>query len=852
MADGSITFSTALDNKELEKQLSSLTKKIGSIQDKLSQKTNERIPLVEQAQALGVELDAAKAKLYEMQVASKNTFSSEQIKDQQIHVSGLQREWNSVQGSVERYDSAISKASSELSYSKEKAVALEGELASASKWPTAMGSALEGAQTKLSKFTSKMSMILRSVVGFTLVFQAFAAFQTWISGVITANSDASAALAQLKAAFLTMVQPILNVVIPAFAKFLNILSAIIMAIARITAKLFGTTVQDSEASAKALNDQTTALNDTSTAAKKATKAFASFDEIQQLTTSDSSGSSGSSAADAAIAPDFSSLKGFDTKEYENKVDEITAYVSGALLALGVLLTFSGVNIPLGLALIAAGAVGLASVVTGDWSTMDGNVKNAINQVFITLGSSFLVIGAILAFSGVNLPIGLGLMMMGAVSLGTAATLNWNSLSGNIQTSITAISLVLSAATLVVGAILAISGVNIPLGIGLIAVGALALGTAGVLNWDSLSKEIQTVITAIAVIIGTALLVIGGVLAFSGSNIPLGIALIAAGALVLATAAVLNWDSLSKSVSTVVTAIFTVVGAALLVIGSILAFSGTNIPLGIGLMIAGAAALGTAAVLNWNAVSDALHGQIGALTIYVGAALLVLGAILCFTGVGIPLGIALIAAGAASLATVIALNWTSMEGPVGTAISTLLTIVSAATLVLGVLLCLTGAGIPLGISLIMAGAKGLVSASTISSNPILDFIKNVINGAITLVENGVNYIVDVLNSISWTIPDWVPGVGGQSWGFNLPRAKIPRLATGAVIPPNSEFLAVLGDQKSGTNIEAPLETIVKAFKMAGGGSGEFTFNNVIELDGEVIYKNQQKVSRRHGTSLSDST
>ena len=82
-------------------------------------------------------------------------------------------------------------------------------------------------------------------------------------------------------------------------------------------------------------------------------------------------------------------------------------------------------------------------------------------------------------------------------------------------------------------------------------------------------------------------------------------------------------------------------------------------------------------------------------------------------------------------------------------------------------------------------------------------------------------------------------------------NIPYLAQGAVIPPNREFLAVLGDQKQGTNIEAPLSTIEQALENVmnrRGYGGEQIIENVLMLDGEVIYRNQKKVSRRHGISL----
>ena len=69
------------------------------------------------------------------------------------------------------------------------------------------------------------------------------------------------------------------------------------------------------------------------------------------------------------------------------------------------------------------------------------------------------------------------------------------------------------------------------------------------------------------------------------------------------------------------------------------------------------------------------------------------------------------------------------------------------------------------------------------NTIIDFI----NGMIRAVAGGINAVVGGLNSIRVTIPSWVPGFGGSSWGLNVPYVsapQIPRLATGAVIPPNS--------------------------------------------------------------------
>jgi hypothetical protein len=112
-----------------------------------------------------------------------------------------------------------------------------------------------------------------------------------------------------------------------------------------------------------------------------------------------------------------------------------------------------------------------------------------------------------------------------------------------------------------------------------------------------------------------------------------------------------------------------------------------------------------------------------------------------------------------------------------------------------------------------------SAVTGVWNGIWGFIKGIINsiigginGMIKGVVTGINAVIGVLNKLSFDVPDWVPGLGGSKFGFNLSTVtapQIPKLAQGAVIPPNKEFMAILGDQKSGTNIEAPLDTIKQA-------------------------------------------
>ncbi|MDR1409121.1 MAG: hypothetical protein LBJ12_02370 [Oscillospiraceae bacterium] len=123
----------------------------------------------------------------------------------------------------------------------------------------------------------------------------------------------------------------------------------------------------------------------------------------------------------------------------------------------------------------------------------------------------------------------------------------------------------------------------------------------------------------------------------------------------------------------------------------------------------------------------------------------------------------------------------------------------------------------------------------------------INGLLSMVENfinfflrGINNIIAGINKISFDVPDWIPLIGGKKFGFNigtLPNVSLPRLATGAVIPPRAEFAAILGDQKHGRNLEAPeglIREILREELANLLGDGQATTINVpVMLDGREI-------------------
>ncbi len=112
--------------------------------------------------------------------------------------------------------------------------------------------------------------------------------------------------------------------------------------------------------------------------------------------------------------------------------------------------------------------------------------------------------------------------------------------------------------------------------------------------------------------------------------------------------------------------------------------------------------------------------------------------------------------------------------------------------------------------------GLVEIGKGAVNLLISMVESFVNFWI----NGLNTLIKALNSISFGVPEWVPVLGGRTYGVNIPlvpNLQIPRLAQGAVIPPNREFLAVLGDQKSGNNIEAP-EQLIRSIVREESGAG----------------------------------
>lgn len=834
-ADGSIVISAEIDDKQAQKELNSLSKKIDTLQNKLNQKSTKQSALAEEARQIGIEYDNARKKLEQMQ--SGDTFyTSSHIKEQEAAVKSLETQWDKARMAADKLRTEIYDGTQNLNQMKERAGEIQKRLSAASGSSALMARVMDRAQKSAAKFSLRIREVVRSALVFTLISQALASLREWLGKVVTANDQSAAAIARLKGALLTLAQPLVSVIIPAFTEFVNLLAAIISRVAEFVSALFGTTAEASAEAAEGLYNETEAIEGTGAAAKKASKSLANFDEINKLSSTDSAGAAGGSGAAGGIEPNF------DTSFISSTMDEIINILGGALLA----------------------------------------------------------VGAVLAFSGVNIPLGLGLMAVGALILGSAIAENWDAIVTMLQGPLGIIMGILGGALIVMGAVLLFSGANIPLGLGMLAVGAVGLTSSIAANWDAVVSLLQGPLGAIVGELSVALLALGAVVLFSGANVGLGLGLMLAGAIGLAASVAANWDTVQAALQGPLGAITALLSTAFLVLGAIFTFTGANLPLGIGLLIVGAAGLATSIAANWDTIQSLLQGPIGAITALVSSALLVLGAILTFSGVATPLGLGLLVVGAVGLATTIAANWSMLTGILGGEISTITAIVSAALLVLGIILIFTGAAAPLGLGMLIAGGVGLATEVAPNWDFILDAIKGAWENIISWWDtNAAKYfttdywfdvgssilsgLLDGLKGIWESVSNWVsekvswitsafsgakssasadygtPSSGPRTASLNaatkIMSAGIPKLASGAVIPPNREFLAVLGDQQSETNVEAPLSTIEQALENVLNRTG-FNQNSqveaVIEVDGRqfgrLVYKYGNDSGRIIGGSL----
>ena len=305
------------------------------------------------------------------------------------------------------------------------------------------------------------------------------AYDDLASKGFTMKNQLGAAWATLKAA-----------IAPVLIEIINLVTAAANAITQFFAVLSGK--QYYLAATDYAQDWADTTANAAAAAAKWKNQLLGFDEINRLEEPSKGGGGGGSAL-----PDYenmfqennvNSTLSAIVDTIKKHLQDIELFAAGAALGVGLILTLTGANIPLGLGLIALGAVGIAHALSTNWDEIKDNVGDVLSKIEFAASGLALGLGLMLALTGANIPLGLGLMAVGALGLANAIALNWDEMPDNVKKTISDIDIIAGGSALALGLILALTGVATPLGLGLMAAGAAALIGAAALNWDAIPAK----------------------------------------------------------------------------------------------------------------------------------------------------------------------------------------------------------------------------------------------------------------------------------------------------------------------------------------------------------------------------
>lgn len=414
MADGSFIVEAKIDNKSLYDGLKKAAKNISDLNDKISRLGAQKIPLEEKLQRITGELDDAKAALADMRAAPKGTYEKVDIADQATRVRLLQAEFNKTANSVESIGDHIRAAEIDLDSAKNRAEEINTQIQEAESGADGFSDAVAGANDRMQKLLGRVEKLAKRVFIFSMITAALRSMRTWLMEIVKSDQEASAAMAQLKGALLTLAQPLVQVLVPAFTLLVRVIAAVVTQIARLVAAISGKSLSSAAAAAKSLNAQTKALKGTGKAAKDAGKSLASFDEINQLSSSSSGGGGGASAD--AIAPDFSFMDEVDARL--RKIADAVILIGGGLAAWKLSSLLPGT-----LGTVAEKLAGIALTVGGLillWDGLSDAWNNGVdwaNLIEILGGAATAALGLYLTFG--KLGAGIGLIVAGAAMVVTA-------------------------------------------------------------------------------------------------------------------------------------------------------------------------------------------------------------------------------------------------------------------------------------------------------------------------------------------------------------------------------------------------------------------------------------------------
>ena len=324
-ADGSIVIQVDLDTDNAEKEYSKLKTQIKRTADEINDLQQKKSPLVEQAEQLRQRLKAAQAEADRFgEQWQQGVIGADQKQTEALEtVRDLEYQYEQIVKQIDKIDEKLLPNIQKYERMTNEAGELRKEISQtakntdkAAKNAEKMGKAVQKASRQAQTFSQRMKNLLRQVIEFGIIFGAYGAFTNWLWTAVKANDEAAASMARFKAATLTAVQPLLNVLIPAFSQLVNVATQVMAVFARLTAAIFGTTVEESADAAEGLWNEQNAIEGVGEAAKKTTKQLAAFDEINKLM-GDTSNSASTPEVDIKdpIVPDFSGIKDIKLPEW---------------------------------------------------------------------------------------------------------------------------------------------------------------------------------------------------------------------------------------------------------------------------------------------------------------------------------------------------------------------------------------------------------------------------------------------------------------------------------------------------------------------------------------------------------
>lgn len=413
MADGEVVFEATISDKKLHQELNKVKSNIESLQKEFNRLGDQKTPMEDRLRNIGAELDAAKQELADMRTAPKGTYEKIDVSEQAERVRMLQSEFNKTANSIDKLNEKLNKTGDKISDAKTQAVELAQQIEGRAKG-AGLRNATEAAADSMKVFGQRLKSVVRSALVFTVITQALTKVRDWVKSVVMVNSEARESIAQLKGALLTLAQPLVSVVVPAFMFLVKVLTAVITQISRLVALISGKSVKATANSAKALNKETNALKGTGSAAKKAASQLAAFDEINQISTETADDAGGGGLSD--IKPDFSYMD-----EISDKLKKIADAVM--LIAAGLALWKLGSSLPGTLGKILTKLGGILIAVGGLiilWESLSDAWNNGVNWKNLLgslAGTAALAGGLALAFGKVGA--GIGLVIAGAAMIITA-------------------------------------------------------------------------------------------------------------------------------------------------------------------------------------------------------------------------------------------------------------------------------------------------------------------------------------------------------------------------------------------------------------------------------------------------